>query len=93
MKRAGKKEIINLLVDMFVLPQSCLDGLDRSSVRLSGSFTPQQSRVVSILQPSAQDNDDSDEDMVVESSNETAVASRSLEVRNIRSLLEKPQKR
>ena len=25
MKRAGKKEIINLLVDMFVLPQSCLD--------------------------------------------------------------------
>ena len=90
MKRAGKKEMINLLVDMFVLPQSCLDGLDRSSVRLSGSFTPQQStRVVSILQPSAQDNDDSDEDMVVESSNETAVASRSLEVRNIRSLLEK----
>ena len=43
MKRAGKKEIINLLVDMFVLPQSCLDKLDRHSDRLSGSSIPQQS--------------------------------------------------
>ena len=90
MKKAGKKEIINLLVDMFVLPQSCLDGLDRSSVRLSGSFTPQQStRVVSSLRPSALDDDDSDESMVVENSNATAVASLSLGVTNKRSLLEK----
>jgi len=42
MKRAGKREIINLLVDMFVLPQSCLDELDRHSGRLSGSLSPQQ---------------------------------------------------
>ena len=59
MKRAGKREIINLLVDMFVLPQSCLDELDRHSDRLSGSLSPQQrARVVSF-------GDDSDDNMVV----------------------------
>ena len=36
MKRAGKREIINLLVDMFVLLQL----LDKHSDRLSGSLSP-----------------------------------------------------
>ena len=90
MKRAGKKEMINLLVDMFVLPQSCLDKLDRRSDRLSGSSIPQQStRVVSSMRPSTPGDGESDEDIVVETSNAKALASRSLTLRNIRSLLEK----
>ena len=68
MKRVGKREISNLLVDMFVILQSCLDELDRHSDRLSGSLLPQQrGRVMSF-------GDDSDKNLVVDNSDPTSKA-------------------
>ena len=73
MKRAGKREIINLLVDMFVLPESCLDRLERRSDRLSCTLTPPQQSARIVSSRESRSTEEDEEEVIVESGEDQRV--------------------
>ena len=80
MKRAG---IINLLVVVFVLPESCLDKLERHSGRLSSTLTPPQqlTRIVSSRESTS--TEEVEEKVVVESGEDPREKARTAAIQSL----------